>query len=226
MTTQIFGKYSNFVPWEAFFKQNNAIRQKSNILHPPKFFSPQTFGLATPLFDMHLFLVYTADKIQCGYEQLTSSHHLKIMLVGGWACKCGWIRRYETPDRGCDANVLLLATKQVSHYPTGITSPGFNEMWSFWACLNWLRTAMGLCKANLVTWSKKYGDISCFCEEVQAMTHLISCPLLPTQCTKVDLAVLSLDVRLCVKHWCWRIWAWSDSRRRSPQNFLWPQKWK
>jgi len=42
-----------------------------------------------------------------------SSTQNYAMLVGGWACKCGWrIRRNETPDRDRDVNAASLATKQ------------------------------------------------------------------------------------------------------------------
>jgi len=58
-------------------------------------------------------------------------------------------------------------------------------MWPFWACLSSLRTAMGLWKANLVKWGyESDGCISCHCAEEQTMAHLISFPVLPTQCTK------------------------------------------
>jgi len=98
--------------------------------------------------------------------------------------------------------------------------PGSCEMWPFWACLSRLRTAMGLCKANLVKWGyREDGDISCLygeeqttahlgeeqtmahLGEEQTMAHLNSCPLLTTQCAKVDLAALSPNARLCVEHW-------------------------
>jgi len=51
--------------------------------------------------------------------------------------------------------------------------PGSCEMWPFWACLSRLRTAMGLCKANLVKWGyKEDGDISRLYGEEQTMAHL------------------------------------------------------
>jgi len=46
---QIFGKYSYFVLWEAFFKHNSVIRLKSSILAPTFFGPSQMFGLATTL---------------------------------------------------------------------------------------------------------------------------------------------------------------------------------
>jgi len=52
---------------------------------------------------------------------------------------------------------------------------------------------MGLCKTHLAKWGyKKDGDVSCLCGEEQTIAHL-SCPLLPTQCTNADLAVLMQD---------------------------------
>ena len=100
-----------------------------------------------------------------------------------------------------------LATLAIT--PQESLPPGSSEMRPFWACLNRLRTAMGLCKANLVKWGYKN---SCLCGEEQTMAHLNSCPLLPTQCRKADLATLSSDARLYVEHWC-GCGAWRDSRR-------------
>jgi len=51
--------------------------------------------------------------------------------------------------------------------------PGSSKMLPFWACFNRLRTAMGLCKANLGKWDyTNDGDISCLCGEEQTVAHL------------------------------------------------------
>ena len=55
-------------------------------------------------------------------------------------------------------------TNKLAITPQESLSPGSSEIWPFWACLNRLRTAMGLCKINLVKRGYKHdGDISCFC---------------------------------------------------------------
>jgi len=50
-TPKIFRKYSHFVFWEAFFKQNSVIRLESNILASPEILAPPHFwtGYATAL---------------------------------------------------------------------------------------------------------------------------------------------------------------------------------
>ena len=56
--------------------------------------------------------------------------------------------------------------------PQDSLPPGSCEMWPFRACLSGLRTAMGLCKANLVKWGyKRDGDISCLYREEQTVAH-------------------------------------------------------
>ena len=57
-----------------------------------------------------------------------------------------------------------------NHFP-----PGSSEMWPFWASLNRLRNAMGLCKDSLAKWGYKNDvDSRCFCGKNKQWPSLFS----------------------------------------------------
>ena len=75
----------------------------------------------------------------------------------------------ENPRFSFGNTALQPAGPPISVIPSG--------MWPFWVCLNRLWTAMGLCKATLVKWSRKNdGDTSCLCGEEQQWRILIPVP--------------------------------------------------
>jgi len=123
-------------------------------------------------------------------------------------------KRPQHPANIHMARTPHIKTKQVSHHSTGITFPGSSAMWPCWTYQNRLRTAMGLCKVNLVKLGyKNDGDVKCFCGG--ETNHDPSYFLSPTTsildkcgpCRSIP------NATLCMEHWYGRTWPWSDSRR-------------
>ena len=75
-----------------------------------------------------------------------------------------------------------------------------SESWSFWHCLNRLRTAVGRCKTTLTKWGlKEDGDISCQRGSDYAISLCL--PLIQLPCTQEDLAHLTPSGKQCTEHW-------------------------
>ena len=94
-------------------------------------------------------------------------------------------RRTEWHERGIIPNEHLAS--------------GTDEPWSTWRSLNRLRVQKGSCRAMMKMWKLSHTDV-CDCGERQTMSHLMTCGDAPN-CTWADLAIPTLAVVNCAKHW-------------------------